>query len=152
MDPVREAGVSDCPAVGQLLYDFNTEFGDATPSPPELAERVAELIGDGDTVVMLIGEPALGLSVMRFRKSLWSRQLECYLAELYIVPAERGHGLGRTLMEASIERARAAGADYMDLGTAETDVTARALYESLGFNNTEGRPDGPVNYYYEREL
>jgi ribosomal protein S18 acetylase RimI-like enzyme len=40
----------------------------------------------------------------------------------------------------------------MDLGTAEDDVAARALYESLGFSNREDKPDGPVNYYYEREL
>jgi hypothetical protein len=29
---------------------------------------------------------------------------------------------------------------------------ARALYESLGFGNTGGAPDGPVNYFYERRL
>ena len=40
----------------------------------------------------------------------------------------------------------------MDLGTSEDDVAARALYESLGFNNREGKPDGPVSHYYEREL
>lgn len=40
----------------------------------------------------------------------------------------------------------------MDLGTGEDDVAARALYESLGFSNRGGRPDGPVNYFYEREL
>jgi ribosomal protein S18 acetylase RimI-like enzyme len=48
--------------------------------------------------------------------------------------------------------ARARGADYMDLGTSEDDVAARSLYESLGFDNHEGKPGGPVNYYYEREL
>ena len=40
----------------------------------------------------------------------------------------------------------------MDLGTGEQDVAARALYESLGFSNREGRPDGHVNYFYERGL
>jgi ribosomal protein S18 acetylase RimI-like enzyme len=44
------------------------------------------------------------------------------------------------------------GAAYMDLGTAETDTAARALYEKLGFSNKEGKPDGPVNYFYERDL
>ena len=34
----------------------------------------------------------------------------------------------------------------------EDDVAARALYESLGFSNHEGQPDGPVNYFYELEL
>ena len=89
---------------------------------------------------------------MRFRPALWSDALECYLAELYVAPARRGHGLGRALMNAAIELARAEGAGYMDLGTAETDVAARALYESLGFSNREGKPDGPLNFYYERDL
>ncbi|MGI8414446.1 MAG: hypothetical protein ACR2QA_18550 [Solirubrobacteraceae bacterium] len=37
-------------------------------------------------------------------------------------------------------------------GTGDEDVAARALYESLGFSNREGKPEGPVNYFYEREL
>jgi ribosomal protein S18 acetylase RimI-like enzyme len=152
METVREAGVNDCDAVGRLLHDFNIEFSDPTPPPSVLAARLAELISDGDTGVLLIGDPVAGLSVMRFRKSIWSPALECYLAELYIVPALRGHGLGRRLLEASLDFARGRGATYMDLGTADTDVAARALYESVGFDNHEGRPDGPINYYYEREL
>jgi len=32
------------------------------------------------------------------------------------------------------------------------DTAARALYESLGFTNREGKPDGPINYFYERDL
>ncbi|MGI8712398.1 MAG: GNAT family N-acetyltransferase [Solirubrobacteraceae bacterium] len=55
-------------------------------------------------------------------------------------------------MRAAIDLGRERGADDMDLGTAETDVAARALYESLGFENHEGKPGGPVNHYYEREL
>ncbi len=67
-------------------------------------------------------------------------------------PDQRGHGLGRALMEAAIELARDKGADLMDLGTGEDDLVARALYESLGFSNREGKPEGPVNYFYERAL
>jgi ribosomal protein S18 acetylase RimI-like enzyme len=55
-------------------------------------------------------------------------------------------------MEEAIELARREGADYMDLGTSEDDVAARALYESLGFTNRERLPDGPTMYVYEREL
>jgi hypothetical protein len=40
----------------------------------------------------------------------------------------------------------------MDLGTSDDDVAARALYESLGFRNRERGPDGPITYFYEREL
>ena len=51
-----------------------------------------------------------------------------------------------------METAREAGATYIDLNTSEDDSAARSLYESLGFTNREGRPDGPEMLYYEREL
>ena len=149
---VREATVEDAEAVGRLLDAFNREYDDETPGPEALAERLRELIGGDDFAVLVVGEGPEGLSLLRFRPSLWSRGLECYLAELYVVPGRRGQGLGRALMEASIDYARGHGADYMDLGTSEDDVAARLLYESFGFSNREGRPDGPVMYVYEREL
>jgi len=149
---VRRADIADAETIGQLLHDFNSEFDDVTPGPRALAERIRRLLAGGDTTVLLGGGEPHGLAVLRFRAAIWSEALECYLAELYVVPDQRGHGLGRALMEAAIELARREGADHMDLGTSEDDVAARALYESLGFNNREGRADGPIAYYYEREL
>jgi ribosomal protein S18 acetylase RimI-like enzyme len=150
---VRRAELADAEAVGRLMHDFNAEFDEPTPGPERLAERIAELLAGGDTAILLAGTGPDGLAILRFRLAITTPGLECYLAELYVVPARRGHGLGRALMNAAIDEARARGADYMDLGTSEDDVAARALYESLGFVNREGgRPDGPISYYYEREL
>ena len=149
---VRRAGPADAEIVGRLLHDFNSEYHDPTPGPEALAERMRELIPAGDAIVLLVGDEPRGLAVLRFRKALWTRALDCYLEELYVVPGSRGRGLGRALMEAAIEAARGEGAAHMDLGTSEDDVAARRLYESLGFSNREGRPDGPLNFFYEREL
>lgn len=146
------ASGAEAASIGQLLHDFNTEFGDLTPGPQRLAQRVQALMREGATEVLLAGDGPDGLALLRFRPALWSEALECYLAELYVVPRSRGLGFGRALMEAAMELARQRGADRMDLGTGEQDVAARALYESLGFSNREGKPDGPVNYFYEREL
>jgi ribosomal protein S18 acetylase RimI-like enzyme len=149
---VRRANVSDADAIGQLLHDFNREFDDPTPGPRALADRIRQLLAAGDSTVLLGGREPQGLAVLRFRPAIWAEALECYLAELYVVPDRRGRGLGRRLMEAAIQVAREEGATHMDLSTGEEDVAARALYESLGFSNREGRPDGPVMYFYEREL
>jgi ribosomal protein S18 acetylase RimI-like enzyme len=149
---VRRGEVADADAIGQLLHDFNTEFDEPTPSPRRLAERVRQLLTEGEITVLLAGPRPDGLAVLRFRPSIWTQALESYLAELYVVRDRRGRGLGRALMEAAMDLARREGADYMDLGTGEDDVAARALYESLGFDNRGGKPDGPVNYFYEREL
>jgi ribosomal protein S18 acetylase RimI-like enzyme len=149
---VRRASAADAEAIGRLLHDFNTEFEDITPGPQALAERVVQLLNGSDTIVLLARGGPDGVAVLRFREAIWMESLECYLAELYVVPERRGQGIGRALMEASMEVAREQGAAYMELGTSEDDVAARALYESLGFSNREGKPDGPINYYYEREL
>jgi len=149
---VRRAEHSDAPAIGQLLYDFNREFGEPTPPPATLASRLRELMSGGDTVVMLGGSGPDALSVLRFRPAIWSSGQECYLAEMYVTPAKRGQGLGRAVMEASIREARDRGADSMDIGVDEPDHVARRLYESLGFTNRTGGPDGDLMYVYEREL
>jgi GNAT superfamily N-acetyltransferase len=149
---VRLAEARDAEAIARLLHDFNTEFDEPTPGPPALAERIGELLAGGETKVLLAGHGPDGLAVLRFRPSIWSKGLECYLAELYVVPPRRGQGLGRALMEEAIELARREGANEMLLGTSEDDVAARALYESLGFINREGGPDGPIAYFYELEL
>jgi ribosomal protein S18 acetylase RimI-like enzyme len=128
------------------------EYHEPTPSPEKLSERFQMLLAQGDTAVLLAGDGPDGIAVLRFRPSIWSEALECYLAELYVKPNLRGHGLGRALLDAAINLARDRGADYMDLGTSADDVAARKLYESAGFTNHESRPDGPIMYVYEREL
>lgn len=149
---VRLATADDAVAIGRLLHEFNIEFGEPTPGPVALAARIGELLAGGDTSVVIGGGRPDGLAVLRFRLSIWDPALECYVAELYVVPDRRGRGLGRALMLAAMEHALERGADYMDLATGEDDLAARALYESLGFDNRAGRANGPVHYYYERSL
>jgi ribosomal protein S18 acetylase RimI-like enzyme len=148
----RAAGAADLAEAARLLHAFNTEYDEPCPEPEALAARLAELVGDGDTEVLLSGDEPVGVAVLRLRKSLWLAGLEGYLAELYVAPAERGHGLGRELLNAALDVARERGAGYLDLNTGEDDTAARRLYEATGFSSREGRADGPRNLYYEREL
>ena len=144
----RPATGADAEDVGRLLDAFNREYDEPTPGPKALAERIRELL-EVDTDVLLIGAGPDGLAVLRYRPSLWTPGRECYLAELYVTPPQRGHGLGRALMERAIELAKERGADGMDLNTSVDDEAARGLYESLGFTNLEGQPDGPSMLFYE---
>jgi len=149
---IRRAVVEDAPDVARLLHDFNAEYDEPTPPVPELAERVRELLKDEQIVTLLAGSPPLGLALFRIRPSLWSSANDVYLEELYVIPGQRGKGIGRALLETAIQAARNAGADHFELTTGETDTEARGLYESLGFTNHEGAPDGPRMLYYELDL
>jgi ribosomal protein S18 acetylase RimI-like enzyme len=150
--PIRLAGPDDAPDVARLLHDFNTEFEDYTPDVETLTENARTMLADGDMTVLLAGEGPDAIAELRFRRSVWKLDVHAYLEELYVAPELRGQGFGRALLNAAMDAARERGATHIDLGTSEDDTAARALYESAGFTNREGRPDGPVMLFYEREL
>ena len=139
----------------QLLHDFNLEYDEPSPPPDELAGRLAELVAS-DQVTVLVARgrengAAVGVAVMRVQPSVWSEAAEAYLAELYVVPDERGHGYGRELITDAMRVARELGADYAFLVTSEEDRLAQRLYEAAGFRRTEGE-GGPLMLAYELDL
>jgi GNAT superfamily N-acetyltransferase len=149
---IRRAGVEDAAEIARLLHDFNTEFGTPTPGVAAIAEYGGGLLASGEMTVLLAGSGPDGISLIRFRNSVWTAGPEVHLQELYVVPSLRGRGIGRALLEATIAAAREAGAAGVDLNTGETDTAARALYESAGFSNREDSPDGPSMLFYELEF
>jgi ribosomal protein S18 acetylase RimI-like enzyme len=149
---IRRADVADAPEVARLLHDFNSEFGDPTPGVEFLTSRVGRLLTEGEVTVLLGGEGPDGVAVVRLRPALWADGLDAYLEELYVAPDLRGHGIGRALLESAMDAAREAGAVRIDLGTSVDDRAAIGLYESSGFTNREGEPDGPRMLFYERDL
>ena len=51
--------------------------------------------------------------------------------DLFVAPEARGRGIGRTLIEASREVARARGAGWLEWATATDNHTAQRLYDSM---------------------
>jgi ribosomal protein S18 acetylase RimI-like enzyme len=149
---VRRAEAVDAPEVARLLHDFNTEFSEPAPDVEVLAQRVAQFIERGEATFLLAGDGPDGVAEIRFRPSIMTGSIDAYLEELYVAPPKRGRGQGRALLEAAMQAARDQGATRIELGTSEDDTAARGLYESLGFSNREGGPNGPVMLVYEREL
>lgn len=151
-EAIRRAGSEDAEPAAHLLHDFNMEYSAPTPGVEALTERLRALMAGQAATVLLAGEPPCGIAVLRLRPSLWADGLDAYLEELYVEPERRGQGIGRALLDATIEAARGAGAARIDVGTSETDTAARRLYESCGFSDREGGPDGPQMLFYEREI
>jgi GNAT superfamily N-acetyltransferase len=85
----------------------------------------------------------VGLVHFLFHEDTWSHQSACYLQDLFVEPAARGHGCARQLIEAVAAAAKSAGASPPYWLTHETNATARKLYDRLASNL------GFIQYVYQ---
>ncbi|MBA2239634.1 MAG: GNAT family N-acetyltransferase [Solirubrobacterales bacterium] len=145
---VRPATPEDAELVAAMLHDFNSEFGDPTPGTEVLTRRVSAFIESGEMTYLLGGEGPEGFAQVSFKPSVWSDEPVGYLEELYVRPARRGQGIGRSIMAAVMALARERGAAGMEVVTGESDTAARGLYESFGFENEiEGEENSRALFY-----
>ncbi|MEU9793348.1 GNAT family N-acetyltransferase [Streptomyces sparsogenes] len=132
-----------------------TETGGAIGylAPPDRAETDAWLdsvlaaVRTGDAALALAtaedgsGE-VLGCALWRRRAAVASHRHSAELQQVMTHPAARGRGLGRLLVSALIDNARAAGLELLILGVRGNNHGAIALYEALGFREWGRLPSG----------
>lgn len=73
----------------------------------------------------------VGLSHYLLHRSTWALDGYCYLEDLFVSPALRGHGVGRALIEAVEHAAIEAHASRLYWSTHQTNTRAQVLYEKL---------------------
>jgi GNAT superfamily N-acetyltransferase len=73
----------------------------------------------------------LGLVHYLFHRNTAMIAPTCYLQDLFTNAAARGKGVGRALIEAVYERAKAAGSPRVYWMTHETNLTAMKLYDQV---------------------
>lgn len=151
-----QATAAEAPILARMLDDFNVEFEDPSPGVAVLEPRVARLIAEGVKEYFLAAvdddpEP-IGFVQLSFIRSVWKEEPIAHVDELYVVPASRGRGAGRALMEAVVARARERRAPGIEVVTGEDDTEARRLYESCGFVNEIEGPDNARALFYELDL
>jgi GNAT superfamily N-acetyltransferase len=135
---IRVAEIADSPRVARLIGAFRDHYGDDGPDDETIRRVVRRLIRGGDAEFLLVGDPPTGVAQLRYRVSVWTGVLDCWLEDLFIERDARGGGIGRRLVEACIERATQKGCRRIQLDCNERNTNALALYEAVGFSY---RPD-----------
>lgn len=111
---------------------------DGEPVPEPFAEDLRRLVEAGDVEVLAarVGGRTVGVLLLAFRPNVSSGAPFASVEDLYVVPAERGNGVGRTLLRAAHDRCVDRGISYLE-AQVEEGVAAR-FYEASGY---EPEPD-----------
>lgn len=129
------ASESDSVEVTRLLVAFRDHLGRVWPPEDMFAAKVSELMDDGDSEFVLVGDDgrAQAIAVLRFRSGIWRGGLDCLVEDVFVEADSRGEGVGRALMAFAVQRARERGARRMELDVREDNAAALSLYRSIGF-------------------
>jgi len=107
---------------------FEGYVAPVSADPAALATRVrAEHVDLAASVVAMHADIPQGIALVARRGAV------ARIAAMGAVPAARGRGLGRALLQHAIDQARARGERRMVLEVIEQNAPARALYERAGF-------------------
>jgi GNAT superfamily N-acetyltransferase len=166
---IRDARPEEYEEAGRVTADAYREF--ATPDRTGWDDYLVRIADIADrarrtTILVAVEDGAVlgtvtleleGRTDTRRRNGEESGPLrpgQAHIRMLGVAPGVRGRGVGRLLMDASIERARDAGKTVLTLNTTERMKVARRMYESMGFTRTEDEvfPDGFVLLSYEIPL
>jgi ribosomal protein S18 acetylase RimI-like enzyme len=133
------ASPDEAEEVARLLIGFRDHLGRGGDEPPDEAIRTSvRRLMDRDEAEYLLAAPgddgpAAGVAQLRFRWGIWWDAEDCWLEDLFVEASARGSGLGRALVEATLERARERGCRRVELDVNTENPAALALYRSLGF-------------------
>jgi putative acetyltransferase len=134
---IRPIAPDDAAALAGVIRNTLSEFGAAKPgtayydtSTDHLPELFAATYRSAYFVAERGGE-VLGGGGIFPTTSLPADTVE--LVKLYLLPAARGLGVGKALIQHCLEAARAAGYARVYLETTEELTQAIPLYEKLGF-------------------
>lgn len=131
---IRPATKADEQSILKLLRDYCDEV--RTPlTDDHLLKGLVPLLEENQHGVVLVAEVGeiIGYSILTWGWGIESGGKEALIDEMFVVESQRDAGVGRALMEASIEYSRKNDVKVIFLETEENNPRARSLYQKLGF-------------------
>ena len=133
---IRTATPDDVPAVYRLIREL-AEFEQASDQLENSPEQLyVDGFGKDKLFDCLVAEDAesgevVGISLTYFRYSTWKGRC-LYLEDLIVTASRRGEGIGKALLERTIEYARESGCRSVIWQVLDWNTSAIEFYESFG--------------------
>jgi ribosomal protein S18 acetylase RimI-like enzyme len=139
---IREAKWSDASDVAGFLAVLDSyaadEMGGASPLDPNVRRRLVPALREQANALVLLAfeaEQTVGVATCFFGFSTFAARPLLNVHDLAVLPGFRGRGVGRALLNAAEEHARARGCAKLTLEVREDNAPARGLYEERGFRD-----------------
>ncbi|MNJ29254.1 Acetyltransferase (GNAT) family protein [compost metagenome] len=119
-----------------LLFDAYRQFYGQAPAPMAAAAFIAERLAKSESVIFLArGETgeAIGFAQLYPAFSSVAMKRMRYLNDLFVAASARQQGVARALLKQVATFARETDALTVKLATAVSNLPAKALYESEGY-------------------
>ncbi len=134
---VRPILQTDLAAWRPLWDGYNAFYGrnGATALADAITDTTWQRFFDpNEPVFALVAERGgvlLGLTHYLFHRSTTRIELTCYVQDLFTLPAERGLGVGRALIDGVSKAAGSAGVKRLYWQTHESNAAGRRLYDQV---------------------
>ena len=160
---VRHARPDDYEAWLPLWLGYNAFYGREGPTAPTEAitrltwSRFFDALEPMECLVAELDGRLVGLAHLIFHRNTSLAGSTCYLQDLFVDPEVRGTGAGRALLRHIVAQARERGIRslWLETGSEDAFISARALYASEGFapcRPFEGYAPDPLSTFMTREL
>ena len=138
----RLAGREDLPAVVKLLSEDELgsqreRYEEPLPEAYYIAFEQIQRDANHELIVAEADGQVIGTLHLMFLPSLsFQGSLRAQVESVRVAASQRGQGLGREMMNWTMERAKARGAHIVQLTTHKSRENAHRFYERLGFKGT----------------
>jgi GNAT superfamily N-acetyltransferase len=139
---IRDAVEGDAEALSPLLEQLMHK----PQTPEQIRIRLRRLAATGaDRVLVAVVEGRVaGVAGLTYAWMLHVDAPTARLMSIVVDEACRGRGIGRRLIEASLEQSRIWGCDRIELTSRLERGAAHSFYEAVGFEHTSKRFSMPV--------
>jgi len=131
-----ESLVAMLPRLAEFELPPRRRAGDLWESDAKALRAWAEQ-GDDSAIVIVADDVeagVIGVAFVRLQPEFMSKAASGHLEALAIAPVADGHGIGRRLLEAAEDAAKAAGAQTMTLHVFANNERARSVYDRHGYD------------------
>lgn len=139
---VREADLSraaDAEGLLEVLESYaRGAAGGGAPLDADVKLRLIPALREQDNALVLLAlveGRVVGIANCFYGFSTFAARPLLNVHDLAVLPGHQGRGIGRALLVAAEERARARGCAKLTLEVLESNSSARRLYESFGFRD-----------------